>query len=73
MCVIEQLFPLEEDGFFNSDCEKVSGKSLETPDHCAFELFAPKLIHESRNCSNVHSLPPDSFRGETSLVEHDVE
>jgi hypothetical protein len=42
-------------------------------DHCAIELFAPKLIHDSRNCSIVHTLVPDSSRGETLLVKHDVE
>jgi hypothetical protein len=52
--------------------KKLGGKSLETPDHCAFELFAPKLIHESRNCSNVYSLPRILPAG-TLLVEHKVE
>ena len=46
-------------------------KALETQDHRALELFAPELIHESRNCSNVHSLPPDSSRRETLLMQHD--
>lgn len=54
MCVIEQLFPLGRRLFLNSDCEKAGGKSLETQDHRALKLFAPKLIHESRNCAIVH-------------------
>ena len=37
--------------------KKAGGKSLETQNHCALKLFAPKLIHESQNCSNLHSLP----------------
>ena len=48
-------------------------RSLETQDHGALELFAPELIHESRTCSIVHSLPLDSSRRKTLLVEHDVE
>ena len=27
---------------------------LETRDHCALELFAAELIHESGNCSNLY-------------------
>ena len=42
----------------NSACEKAVGKSLAARDHHALELFAPKLIHESRTCSIVHMLPP---------------
>jgi hypothetical protein len=41
----------------NSTCEKAVGKSLAARDHHALELFAPKLIHESRTCSIVHMLP----------------
>ena len=47
-------------------------RPLETQDHCALELFAPELIHESRNCSNMHSLPR-ILPGETLLMQHDVE
>jgi hypothetical protein len=40
---------------FNSVCEKARGKLLETQDCCALDLFAPKLIQERRNCSNMYS------------------
>jgi len=42
------------DGFFNGARKKAGGNSLETQDHRAFELFAPELIHESRNCSKLY-------------------
>jgi hypothetical protein len=51
---------LKADGFFNSDGGKTDGKHGETHDHCGVELFAPELIHESRNCPIVHILRPDS-------------
>ncbi|MGB7846252.1 MAG: hypothetical protein WBL63_11595 [Candidatus Acidiferrum sp.] len=40
---------------FNSVCEKGLGKLLETQDCYALDLFAPKTIHERRNCSNTYS------------------
>jgi hypothetical protein len=43
---------LEDVGrLFNSVCEKGLGKLLETQDCYALDLFAPKTIHERRNCS----------------------
>jgi hypothetical protein len=73
MSLIEQSPPLERRWLFNSDGAKNDGKSLETQDHCALELFAPELIHESKNCPIVHILRPDSSKRETLLVEDDVE
>ena len=46
-----------ETAFSTGTVKKSMARPLETQDHCALELFAPELIHESRNCSNVHSLP----------------
>jgi hypothetical protein len=73
MSVIEQVFPRGRRRLFNSDGAKTDGKGLETRDHCALELFAPELIHESWSCSIVHSMPRDSSRRATLLVEHDIE
>ena len=42
---------------YGSASKKARGKRLETQPECALELFAPKLIHESRNCSHLYSLP----------------
>jgi hypothetical protein len=53
-------YGLEETAFSTVTVKKPMAKPLETQDHCALELFAPELIHESRNCSNVYSLPPDN-------------
>jgi hypothetical protein len=64
---------LEATVFSTGTVKKSTARPLETQDHCAVELFAPELIHESWNCSNVHSLPPDSSRRETLLVQHDIE
>lgn len=57
LSVIEQLFPVGKRRLFNSDGAKTDGKSLETQDHCALELFAHELIHGPWNCSIVNSLP----------------
>jgi hypothetical protein len=65
MSSIEHLFPLGRRRLFNSDCEKAEGRGLETQEHCAFELFAPELIHESRNCSIVHIPTTGSSRRKT--------
>jgi hypothetical protein len=54
MCVIETSSALGRRQFFNSACEKAGGKSLETQDHCALELFARELIHQFRNRSNLY-------------------
>jgi hypothetical protein len=48
-------------------------RPLETQDHCALELFAPELIHESRDCSNVHSPPRILPEEKTLLMQRDVE
>jgi hypothetical protein len=60
---------LEETAFSTVTVKKLMARPLETQDHCALELFAPELIHESRNCSNVYSPPPDSSRRETFLLQ----
>src|SRR4029077_18216977 len=36
--------------------KKVPNKPLDTKDHCALDLFAPKRSHERRDCSNRYSL-----------------
>jgi hypothetical protein len=53
--------------------KKAGSKSLEAQQSRTVELFAPKMIHESRNCSHLHSLLSDPRGRETLLVEHDVE
>jgi hypothetical protein len=65
-------FRLKEATFSTGTVKKSMAKPLETQDHCALELFAPELIHESRNCSNVHSRPR-ILPGERLLMQHDVE
>jgi hypothetical protein len=48
----------EEAAFSTGTVKKPMARPLETQDHSPLELFAPELIHESRKCSNVHTLPP---------------
>jgi hypothetical protein len=72
MFVIEQSSPVGGRSLFQPGLCKTDDKSLENQDPSALELFAPELIHDSRNCSNVHS-PVDSPKRETLLVEYDVE
>jgi hypothetical protein len=55
-------------GVFNSACEKVHGRCLETQDCCASDLFAPKLIHEPRNCSKLYSCEELFIRGHQRLT-----
>ncbi len=55
--LLNNRFRLKRVNFFNSGCEKAADESPETEDQQAPELFAPKLIHESRNRSIAHSLP----------------
>jgi hypothetical protein len=55
----------EEAVFSTGTVKKSMARPLETQDHSPLELFAPELIHESRKCSNVHTLPPDFSRTET--------
>jgi hypothetical protein len=50
-------YGLEKATFSTGTVKKSMARPLETQAHFALELFAPELIHESRNCSNVHSLP----------------
>ncbi len=59
--------------FFNRGCEKAGDKGLGTEDQQAPELFAPKLIHESRNRSIAHSLRRILPEDEPLLVENNVE
>jgi hypothetical protein len=63
---------LKEATFSTGTVKKSMARPLETQDHCGLELFAHELIHESRNCSNMHSLPR-ILPGETLLMQHDVE
>jgi hypothetical protein len=55
-------FRLKEAAFSTGAVKKSMAKPLETQDHCAFELFAPELIHESRNCSNVYTAGAGFFQ-----------
>ena len=60
---------LEDVGrLFNSICEKGLGKLLETQDCYALDLFAPKTIHERRNCSNTYSCD-DFFNREYRRIQ----
>jgi hypothetical protein len=64
-------YGLEKAIFSTETVKKSMARPLETKAQCALELFAPELIHESRNCSNVHSLP--RIPREPLLLQQDVE
>jgi hypothetical protein len=72
MFVIEQSSPLGRRQLFQQGLCKIDDNSLENQDPSALELFAPELIHDSRNCSNMDSLV-DSSKREMLLVKYDVE
>jgi hypothetical protein len=54
---LNNCYGSEEAAFSTGTVKKSMAKPLETQDHSALELFAPELIHESRRCSNLHTLP----------------
>jgi hypothetical protein len=72
MSLIEQSSQLESRPLFQQGRCKTDDKSLQTQDGCGLERFAPQLIHESRNCSNVHSVADSFGKREALLMEHDA-